>query len=196
MKKVVKINESNIAQLIKPLVVKYLREGIQRKRQIAEAKRRHESRRLTEAKLNRIVKENVDRVLNEKWSDTYDQWADGLASGLGNDELTSLNNKWSQELKDEFPDFKARGHEANRHFKTRDVAAGKTGPGWDDDSQYERHNILKKNREMGIEPEEDPMDDLDALSIRDKQWNGPDVDDEEFDDSDFYNDDLAKDFGL
>jgi len=47
---------------------------------------------------------------------------------------------------------------------------------------------------MGVE--EDPMDDLDALSIRDKEWNGPDVDDEEFDDSEFYNDDLAKDFGL
>lgn len=194
MKKVVKINESNIAQLIKPLVVKYLKEGIQRKKQIAEAKRRHESRRLTEAKLNRIVKENVAKILNEKWSDTYDQWADGLANGLGRDELSSLNDKWSSELRNEYPDFKARGHAANQHFKARDVAAGKVGPGWDDDNQYERHNILKKNREMGVE--EDPMDDLDALSIRDKEWNGPDVDDEEFDDSEFYNDDLAKDFGL
>lgn len=179
MKKNVNINESNLSQVIKPLVEKYLKEGVRRKR-------------LTEAKIDRIVGESIHKVIKEDWEKTYRKWVDASnnSRSLHDPEVEALSDQWGKELKAEYPDFDKRGHAFDMASKRIDFENGKLG---DDDSQYERHNILKRQREL--DADEDPMDDLDVVSIRDKEWNGAD-DDDEIDDSDFYNDDLAKDFGI
>jgi hypothetical protein len=181
MKKIVNINESNLAQVIKPLVEKYLKEGVRRKR-------------LTEHRIDRIISENIHRAINETWEDTYRSWKNALNNGASfNDpNVIELGDQWPRELKAEYPDFDKRGHAFDMASKRIDFENGKLG---DDDTQYERHNILKRQREL--DADEDPMDDLDVLSLRDKEWNGADDDeDDDIDDSDFYNDDLAKDFGI
>ena len=87
--------------------------------------------RLTEGDLHRIIENAVNKIMiSEKWSDTYDKWADG--NYKSREEGEKLNKQYNDELKQEFPDKDARRSELSKHCKRRDVKHGKTAdkPYW------------------------------------------------------------------
>jgi hypothetical protein len=87
--------------------------------------------RLTESDLHRIIKNAVKKALREDWTKSYDEWSahknhKNLCTDPEHTERgEELNKKWSQELKDEYPDADARRAAFNKHTKQIDKKMGR-----------------------------------------------------------------------
>lgn len=119
--------------------------------------------RLTEGDLHKIIKETVNKIINEEfgdWRDDYEAWRNHTGD---NEEGNDLLNKYLSRAKSEFGgDEKARIKALNKHMATNDSARehrlAKTDPDFLD---WEKAWSRKYDAENGI----NATDDSDAFDF-------------------------------
>ena len=118
--------------------------------------------RLTESDLHRIIRNTVKKALREDWTKSYDEWsAHKNHKNLCTDPESTergeeLNKKWSQELKDEYPDADARRAAFNKHTKQIDKKMGRKD---DVDESIVRRAVTESLRRFIKEDFEDMEDE-------------------------------------